>query len=151
MRALLVAMLMVSCGAREVADAIKEAKATPTPEATVTPTEQPRIPREFPESTEVSTEEVTMPKPTPIPTPEATPTTTPTPAPEQKIIVVVQTAPVGRTAAEIEAARKAQYAACFKEQYPLCLPIAVDGEHARRMAKDTCSIWLQAPESKLFP
>ena len=145
MRALLVAMLMVSCGAREVADAIKDAKATPTPEAT--PTEQPRIPRELPE---LSTEEVTMPVQKKKEE-EPTPTPTPTPVPEQKIIVVVQPAPVGRSAAEIEAARKAQYAACFKEQYPLCLPNAVDGEHARRMAKDICSIWLQAPESKLFP
>ena len=43
MRALLVAMLMVSCGGREIADAIKESQATPTPEATATPTPEPAV------------------------------------------------------------------------------------------------------------
>ena len=71
MRTLLLALIIISCGARERQELIKELKATPTPEATVVeePTEE-LIPEVTPEPTPIVIVVIITPTPAPTPSPE---------------------------------------------------------------------------------
>jgi len=136
MKALLVTLLLASCGSREVADAIREAQATPTPEAVVTEVEQPRIPRQMEE---------------PTPEPETTPTATPTPAPATVIVYAPATPVPMPTNEQIAAERQKRFELCRKDNLEPCRQQGYTGEFAYRCASNECQIWNEASLTKLGP
>ena len=122
MRALLIALLLVSCGGREIADAIKEAKATPTPEATATPTPEPAV---------IAQTEIVAPEPIVIVV-VITPTPAPTPSPEQ-----------------IELERNYRYNECQKSAFSSC---GVSGSAAARCrARISCDHFKTMTVEKMGP
>jgi hypothetical protein len=138
MKAILVTLLLASCGAREAADAIREAQATPeptpTPEAVTTEPEQPRQMEEAP-----------------TPEPEATPTATPTPAPATVIIYVPATPAPMPTNEQIAAERQKRFELCRRDMLDPCRQQGYTGEFAYRCASNECQIWNEASLTKLGP
>jgi hypothetical protein len=141
MKALLVTILLASCGAREAADAIREAQATPeptpTPEAVTTEPEQPRIPRQMEEA--------------PTPEPEATPTATPTPAPATVIIYAPATPVPMPTTEQFDAERKKRFELCRKDNLEPCRQRGVTGSAIYICAERECQDWKMANYAKLGP
>ena len=150
MKALLVTLLLASCGAREAADAIREAQATPeptpTPEATQTPTAT-----QTPEATTTESEQPRQMEEAPTPEPEATPTATPTPAPATVIIYVPAT-PVPRpTNEQFDAERQKRFQLCRKDNINICKQNGVTGSAIYTCAERECQDWKMANYAKLGP
>jgi len=138
MKALLVTLLLASCGAREAADAIREAQATPeptpTPEAVTTEPEQPRQMEEAP-----------------TPEPEATPTATPTPAPATVVIYVPATPVPMPTNEQIAAERQQRFELCRRDNLDPCREQGYTSSLVYRCAEYLCEEWKQASLTKLGP
>ncbi len=138
MKALLVTLLLASCGAREAADAIREAQATPeptpTPEAVTTEPEQPRQMEEAP-----------------TPEPEATPTATPTPAPATVIIYVPATPAPMPTNEQFDAERQKRFQLCRKDMIDTCFLRGGTKSGAYICAERECQDWKMASYAKLGP
>jgi len=141
MKALLVTLLLASCGAREAADAIREAQATPEP----TPT--PEAP---PNEVHSPSNEIQSP-PSEVQLPVPTPTATPTPAPATVIIYAPATPAPMPTTEQIAAERQKRFELCRRDNLEPCREQGYTGEFAYRCASNECQIWNEASLTKLGP
>ncbi len=135
MKATLIALLLVSCGAREAADAIRdEAQATPEP----TPT--PEAP---PSEVQLPPSEVQLPVPTP--------TATPTPAPATVVVYVPATPAPMPTTEQVAAERQQRFELCRRDNLEPCREQGYTSSLVYRCAEYLCEEWKQASLTKLGP
>jgi hypothetical protein len=149
MKALLLALLIASCGSREVADAIREAQdtpePTPTPEAVTTEVEQPSIPRktEEPTSKVQSPQSETQEAPDEVQLPAPTPTV---------VVVYVPATPAPMpTAEQIAGERQKRFELCRRDNLDTCKQQGATGSAIYTCAERECQDWKTATYAKLGP
>jgi hypothetical protein len=145
MKATLIALLLVSCGAREAADAIREAQATPEPTPTPEATQTPKA-TQTPEAT---TTEPEQPRQMEEPTPE--PEATPTPAPATVVIYVPATPAPMPTNEQFDAERQKRFQLCRKDMIDTCFLQGGTKSGAYICAERECQDWKMANYAKLGP